>query len=506
MGVWYRGGTFNATNGSPNITGVLTVWAATVKSGDGFYYNGTIFEIDTVTDNTHIVLKTNFNADVTGGSYATIPMSPRWSSTGDLATDVHALLAAVGTVLFGTGAPASTLGGTSAVYYDTAGSAIYLKTGGVWGSPLSFTGYTWRGAYAGGTAYVVNDCVSYNGSSYVCISASTGNDPPNATYWSQMAAKGDTGATGATGPQGPAGGITGITATKGVLPAANGTTFVGLSAGANGTVLSADSTQTTGLAYVNVRKQITATLNVYVATTGNDTTGDGSVGNPFLTIQKAWDYISALDCSTYNANINVSDGTYTGNLVINKTPVGGQLITVKGNSATPANCILSTTTNCVQVTSLLPSTVRLDGFKLTNSAGSGLLMGAAGTFQLQNIEFGTVVSRHVLANSPGANVSFTGNASISGGGAGFIQCQNGANVSIVGRAITLSAAVSITTFVTANQCGVVLANTATFPGAGSVTGKRYSCDTSGVIYTNGGGANFLPGTTAGTTTAADQYV
>ncbi len=35
--------------------------------------------------------------------------------------------------------------------------------------------FNWKGAYAGGTAYTVDDVVSSGGSSYVCILASTGN-------------------------------------------------------------------------------------------------------------------------------------------------------------------------------------------------------------------------------------------------------------------------------------------------------------------------------------------
>tara|TARA_Y100000385_G_scaffold256506_1_gene283016 strand:- start:4283 stop:5041 length:759 start_codon:yes stop_codon:yes gene_type:complete len=48
----------------------------------------------------------------------------------------------------------------------------------------------WKGAYAGGTAYVVDDVVSYSGSSYICKLASTGNLPTNGTYWDQVAAAG----------------------------------------------------------------------------------------------------------------------------------------------------------------------------------------------------------------------------------------------------------------------------------------------------------------------------
>jgi len=50
--------------------------------------------------------------------------------------------------------------------------------------------FKWQGAYNGATAYVVDDVVSYNGSSYVCILASTGNVPTNTTYWSIMAQAG----------------------------------------------------------------------------------------------------------------------------------------------------------------------------------------------------------------------------------------------------------------------------------------------------------------------------
>jgi hypothetical protein len=53
--------------------------------------------------------------------------------------------------------------------------------------------FKWQGAYAGGTAYTVDDVVSYNGSSYICIQASTGNLPTNATYFEQMSQAGTDG-------------------------------------------------------------------------------------------------------------------------------------------------------------------------------------------------------------------------------------------------------------------------------------------------------------------------
>ena len=50
--------------------------------------------------------------------------------------------------------------------------------------------FRWRGAYNASTAYVVDDVVESAGTSYVCILASTGNTPPNATYWEVMSQKG----------------------------------------------------------------------------------------------------------------------------------------------------------------------------------------------------------------------------------------------------------------------------------------------------------------------------
>jgi len=47
-----------------------------------------------------------------------------------------------------------------------------------------------RGAYAGGTAYVVDDIVTHGNETFICIQAGTGNATSNASYWTKLAAKG----------------------------------------------------------------------------------------------------------------------------------------------------------------------------------------------------------------------------------------------------------------------------------------------------------------------------
>jgi len=62
-------------------------------------------------------------------------------------------------------------------------------------------GFTPRGAWGSGSTYAVNDVVSYNGSSYLAIQASTNQQPDTQTaYWLVLAAKGDTGAGDVSGP------------------------------------------------------------------------------------------------------------------------------------------------------------------------------------------------------------------------------------------------------------------------------------------------------------------
>ena len=56
-----------------------------------------------------------------------------------------------------------------------------------------------KGAYAGGTAYVVDDIVTSGNETFICIQASTGNATSNASYWTKLASKGADGTNGTNG-------------------------------------------------------------------------------------------------------------------------------------------------------------------------------------------------------------------------------------------------------------------------------------------------------------------
>jgi len=92
--------------------------------------------------------------------------------------------------------------------------------------------FKWKGTYSGATAYTVDDVVLYNGSSYICILASTGNLPTNATYFEQMSAKGTDGTNGTNGTD-----LTTTLTTQGDLVYRDGSGLQRLGAGTAGQVL-----------------------------------------------------------------------------------------------------------------------------------------------------------------------------------------------------------------------------------------------------------------------------
>jgi hypothetical protein len=68
---------------------------------------------------------------------------------------------------------------------------------GVWSTPSQVQGLVYRGTYSSGTAYILNDMVTFQERTYICTTATTGNDPTGTngsnTWWDLLAGKGDPG-------------------------------------------------------------------------------------------------------------------------------------------------------------------------------------------------------------------------------------------------------------------------------------------------------------------------
>lgn len=143
------------------------------------------------------------------------------------------------------------------------------------------TQYPWDGAWVTSTAYAVNDCVEYQGSGYVCVTAHTSGTfatDLSAGKWELLVEKGDQGDTGTAGSAGDQG-DTGVAGAKGDT----GT------AGAKGDTGTAGAKGDTGTAGTQGDTGVTGA----VGDTG--VAGDTGVGTAdgWIDADETWTYASA---------------------------------------------------------------------------------------------------------------------------------------------------------------------------------------------------------------------
>lgn len=252
------------------------------------------------------------------------------------------------------------------------------------------------------------------------------------------------------------------------------------------------------------REVLTGNRTYWVSTSGSDSNTGLTSGTPFLTIQKAWDVLSGLDLSIYAGTIQVADGTYTGNLVIEKVPIGGSGINIYGNLATPSNVVISTASVCIQVSKSFDTLLSISGFKLTSSANNCFFLSTRATVNLGKIEWGAsgASSAHIRAYE--GKVGITENQTITGAGSYHIVLTLGAMLEEGSKTITLSGTLAFYQFIQTDLNSIFSSYGCTYSG-GTITGQRYYASMNSTIQTYGGGANYFPGNAAGTTATGGQY-
>jgi len=99
---------------------------------------------------------------------------------------------------------ANTLLAIGEVGVETDTNRFKVGTGNTAWNNLSYSlGFTPKGAWSNSTSYVVNDMVTYSGSSYISILAGSNQNPATAnTYWTVLAQAGTNGTNGANGVSG----------------------------------------------------------------------------------------------------------------------------------------------------------------------------------------------------------------------------------------------------------------------------------------------------------------
>ncbi|MFN6950993.1 MAG: DUF2793 domain-containing protein [Albidovulum sp.] len=256
---------------------------------------------------------------------------------------------------------------------------------------------------------------------------------------------------------------------------------------------------------LGVRDVLMAARTYYVRTDGSDSnTGLANTsGGAFLTIQKAVDTVASLDISIYAVTISVADGTYTAAVAL-KSLVGSGAVTIQGNTGTPSNVLISTTSVSAVSVDGVRGTWLLNGMKIqTATSGHGISMSANSSLSISNVNFGACANSHIRVD--GAAITILTGYTIDGGAQRHWLAQRGGRIFKSGSiTVTLTGTPAFSTaFADSQLVSLMQVNGITF--SGSATGARYSVTLNAVIDTIGGGASYLPGDSAGSAATGGQY-
>jgi hypothetical protein len=232
--------------------------------------------------------------------------------------------------------------------------------------------------------------------------------------------------------------------------------------------------------------------------------------SPFLTVQKALDAVGSMDMSIYNALILVAGGQYDQALVT-KPQVGGAAYTLKGDTTTPANVILTNNAagwGTFYVPGPGPQGWSIQGFRITASgSNSGAIFGFNGAvINYANIEFGACGNYHVWLNN-GSFASMNGNCNVVATGTNIHWLmQQGCRMDTRGMTLTLTGTPAFaTTFCQMNDICDILCSGMTFSGA--ATGSRFVMAGNSVINSSGAAeASYFPGNVAGTKPTGSLWI
>lgn len=123
------------------------------------------------------------------------------------------------------------------------------------------------------------------------------------------------------------------------------------------------------------------------------------------------------------------------------------------------------------------------------------------------VVFGACAGSHIFVADggrvyPNANYTISGSATTA-----HMQVASNGVINGGGITVTVSANITVFAFVLSSVLSAINMPTTTYSlGVNTVTGKRYEADNLSIINSNGGGANYFPGTVAGTTSGGGQYI
>lgn len=253
------------------------------------------------------------------------------------------------------------------------------------------------------------------------------------------------------------------------------------------------------------------TTIIYVATTGNDSTGTGASGAPYLTIQKAYDILcSNYDTAGYTITIQIAAGTNYAGLNVNKGWTGGGQVVIQGATTNGTLYGISTTgDHCVEITAALPAPLTIKDMTLTAAtSGNCLYHNGLGELKFGNIYFGAVPQYyfHILAEGNGAKITCISAYAITGGGGdAHWACTAGGALFIGGVTCTVTNTPNfLYCFLYATRGSLAQCPSMNFSGAFTAGITKYRVELNSVFYAYPSSPSYLPGSVAGATATGGQ--
>lgn len=249
------------------------------------------------------------------------------------------------------------------------------------------------------------------------------------------------------------------------------------------------------------------TLNLFVNPSGVDTADGLTVNTPVRTISRAITLAATMfELAGITVEINLAHGTYTG-FYLSGTYVNSAAISIIGDTSSPQSVVIDG--GITDATAFFAAQCTVSGVTIQSS---GNLSSGVGIVAVQSsivtigtsVVFGVCGGAHIstysnssVSSSTGYSVTGAAPIHIYGAGAGGVTTV-GCTIVVVGNPAFPSGWASVSEGA-CYQCWNTNFN-------GAATGARYSVTSNAVISTQGSGASYLPGSTAGVSATGGQYI
>lgn len=250
--------------------------------------------------------------------------------------------------------------------------------------------------------------------------------------------------------------------------------------------------------------------------TGNDANNGLTSGTAFATTQKAMNVAGQYPPGPIPITINIADWsghTYAGcstptypipPIILNGTSQANTVI--DGLSGTGVLCQGGNNVTIQNMTVQATTGTWTDENPLVSPNG---ILAYGGVINIgANCAFGPAVGQNIMAAAYGT-VNVRNNLTISGaGGQAVFSLEDSGLINFFTVVCTISVAISVVYFVRCDDVSVLqllVSGGLTFTNPSNVTGQRYISSDLSMVETDAGGANFFPGTIAGSTLNGGQY-